>query len=45
MAELTKETPEIITARCQICGARHDEVDPILCRVCGEPVLRDGWAP
>lgn len=31
--------------RCQICGARHEASDPILCRVCGEPVLRWGWAP
>ena len=30
---------------CQVCGAPHAADDPILCEVCGEPVLRWGWAP
>lgn len=30
--------------RCQICGAAQEAADSILCRVCGEPVLRGGWA-
>ena len=30
---------------CQICGAPHAVDDPNLCHVCGEPVLRWGWAP
>jgi hypothetical protein len=32
------------TGRCQVCGAPHEAADPILCAVCGEPVLRCGWA-
>lgn len=31
--------------RCQVCGAPHGKDDPIFCAVCGEPVLRWGWAP
>ena len=31
--------------RCQVCGAPHTLDDPVLCRVCGEPVLLWGWAP
>lgn len=31
--------------RCQICGAPHTFDEPVLCRVCGEPVLLWGWAP
>lgn len=30
--------------RCQICGTPHQATESILCRVCGEPVLRWGWA-
>jgi hypothetical protein len=30
--------------RCQICGAPHDAGEPVLCRVCHEPVLLCGWA-
>ena len=32
-------------ARCQLCGAAREREDPILCRVCGEPVIVWGWAP
>ena len=32
-------------AACQICGAARESGDPILCRVCGEPVIAWGWAP
>lgn len=31
--------------RCQICGARQEPPDRVLCAACGEPVLRWGWAP
>ena len=31
--------------RCQVCGAPHVADEPILCRICGEPVLLWGWAP
>ena len=30
---------------CQICRAPHAPDDPVLCEICGEPVLRWGWAP
>ena len=30
---------------CQVCGAVHALDEPMLCRVCGEPVLLWGWAP
>jgi hypothetical protein len=33
------------TARCEQCGTERRPGDPILCRVCGEPVLDEGWAP
>ena len=33
------------TARCEQCGTLQRPGDPILCRVCGEAVLDDGWAP
>ena len=32
-------------ATCQVCGAARKPQDPILCRVCGEPVIVWGWAP
>ena len=31
--------------RCPVCGTAHAAEEPILCRVCGEPVLLWGWAP
>ena len=31
--------------RCQVCGAPHTAAEPVLCAVCGEPVLLWGWAP
>jgi hypothetical protein len=40
--ETTTRAPE---GRCQVCGAPHGADEPILCRVCGEPVLLLGWAP
>ena len=40
-AEVPAEPP----ARCQVCGAVRKPEDPILCRVCGEPVIVWGWAP
>lgn len=30
---------------CPVCGADRTADDEVLCRVCGEPVLRGGWAP
>jgi hypothetical protein len=38
-------TPPSPWPRCQVCGAPHALDEPILCRVCGEPVLLWGWAP
>jgi hypothetical protein len=38
----TTDAPD---GRCQLCGAPHDAAEPILCSVCGEPVLLLGWAP
>jgi hypothetical protein len=38
-------TPVPPPGRCQVCGAPHAAEEPILCRVCGEPVLLWGWAP
>ncbi len=29
----------------QVCGTEKRPSDPILCRVCGESVLGDGWTP
>ncbi len=40
-----REAPAEPQAACQICGATHRAEDPILCRVCGEPVIVWGWAP
>jgi len=34
-----------VRERCPVCGADRGPDDPILCRACGEPVLRGGWAP
>jgi hypothetical protein len=31
--------------RCDCCGTEWRPGDPILCRVCGEAVLDEGWAP
>jgi len=45
--ERMPEAPEAISpppARCQVCGAPHEAAESILCDVCGEPVLRWGWA-
>jgi hypothetical protein len=33
------------SATCGGCGTARRPGDPILCRVCGEPVLDDGWTP
>jgi hypothetical protein len=41
----TTATPAEPLGRCQICGAPHAFDEPVLCRVCGEPVLLWGWAP
>ncbi|MBI4635509.1 MAG: hypothetical protein HY727_04080 [Candidatus Rokubacteria bacterium] len=40
-----EETPVDLPQTCQICGATHWPDEPILCRICGEPVLVWGWAP
>lgn len=34
-----------LSATCPGCGTERRPGDPILCRVCGEPVLDDGWVP
>jgi hypothetical protein len=31
--------------RCDVCGTERGPEDPILCRVCGEPVLGEEWTP
>jgi hypothetical protein len=31
--------------RCEVCGTERRPDAPILCRVCGEAVLEEGWAP
>ena len=31
--------------RCDTCGTERDPDAPLLCRVCGEVVLEEGWAP
>jgi hypothetical protein len=36
---------DVPDGRCQLCGAPHDANEPILCSVCGEPVLLLGFAP
>jgi hypothetical protein len=42
----TPRPPEVPPpGRCQLCGAPHRADEPILCAVCGEPVLLWGWAP
>jgi hypothetical protein len=33
------------SATCPGCGTERRPGDPIPCRVCGEAVLDDGWAP
>lgn len=43
-APLEQTSADALVA-CQICGAPQGPDDPILCRVCGEPVLVRGWAP
>lgn len=46
--EVVRETPVTRLeplGRCQICGAPHTFDEPVLCHVCGEPVLLWGWAP
>jgi hypothetical protein len=31
--------------RCDCCGTERRPEDAILCAICGEPVLGDGWTP
>lgn len=48
-----KENPGLAAAveaieaelQCESCGTEQHQGDPILCRICGEPVLGDGWTP
>ena len=40
--EAVEAAPE---TRCESCGVERLPGDPILCRICGEPVLGDGWTP
>ena len=44
-ARVPAQDPAEPPARCQVCGAVARPQDPILCRVCGEPVIVWGWAP
>jgi hypothetical protein len=43
--ETTRTAPVPPPGRCLLCGAPHRADEPILCSVCGEPVLLWGWAP
>jgi hypothetical protein len=45
-ALITIDTTADLTAlRCDVCGTERGPTDPILCRVCGEPVLGEEWTP
>ncbi len=40
-----EEHPGELPFACPVCGTTHWPEEPVLCRACGEPALRGGWAP
>jgi len=34
-----------LVAHCDACGADNPPGESLTCRICGEPVLSDGWVP